>query len=94
MVKSDHVAFGEATSLQAVVLRACLDAWQRPTHLGDSQTAPARRRLLARLVNRGWLEVQDRVPEQVRKGRGQKRRWRLYRTTARGKAALPAAEAP
>lgn len=93
MVKSDYVASGEATALQAVVLRACF-AWRRPTGLGASLTAAARQRLLARLVKRGWLETQDRVPTQVREGRGQKRRWRLYRTTARGKAALPAAEVP
>jgi hypothetical protein len=67
MVKSHHVAYAKvATPLQAVVLRACLDTWQRPTGLGASPTAVARRRLLARLVRRGWLETQDRTPEQLR----------------------------
>jgi predicted ArsR family transcriptional regulator len=92
MVKSDHVTSAlVATELQAVVLRACLDVWQRPTDLGASKTAVARRRLLARLVRRGWLETQDRTPEQLRAGRGTSRRWRLYRTTAAGRAALPGA---
>lgn len=89
MVKSHHVAYAKvATPLQAVVLRACLDAWQRPTGLGASPTAVARRRLLARLVKRGWLETQDRVPQVVRSGRGNSRRWRLYRTTPAGRKAL------
>ncbi len=92
MVKSHHVASARAaTPLQAVVLRACLDVWQRPTGLGASPTAVARRRLLARLVKRGWLETQDRTPQVVRPGRGASRRWRLYRTTLAGQKALAGA---
>lgn len=92
MVKSDQVASARvATPLQAVVLRACLDTWQRPTGLGASPTAIARRRLLARLVKRGWLETRDRAPQVVRVGRGIFRRWRLYHTTEAGQKALAGA---
>lgn len=92
MGKSHHVGSARfATELQAVVLRACLGAWQRPTGLGASATAVARRRLLARLVKRGWLETRDREPQVVRQGRGSSRRWRLYRTTEAGQKALAGA---
>lgn len=80
-----------ATPLQAQVLRAC-DVWRRPAELQHLLRAPCH--LLQRLLLLGWLEAMERTPARRRPDRGQHRRWRLYRTTARGKAALPAAEAP
>lgn len=88
MVESNQVRSDRATELQAVVLRACLLDWKSATGLGDSPTAAARQRILVRLVKRGWLETRDRAPARVRGDRGRTRRWKLYRTTAAGRAAI------